>query len=1045
MQTVGTRLKTVIRLNHKMKSENKIASIPLLTPQNRLSDFILQKSSILDYRRWSFIELFYKKEYDEDLEPPIHRNQYINNELYLNFHIDNKSNREIYSPNNIQAIKKINHINNQVITPLSNHILYDNSQRNKLSKIRTLNLKKNTSMSLFYHEDIKQSIKEFENSNKGRVSDSTILINQIKRIQSSIIEEIISQKNSTKVNSSLETNQLIVEINQLSENFISQLQREIPNEITINSKNVNDKNQLINEEQLFNSYEAYLVKVQRVYNTFVKNNVREKALLRQNTITSFNRENIRNRINNTISNKNRLNLFSMEENLISYDIDKNAPLSLFYPETLKDSALELEKSKKDISQDALELLSEIKNIQSNIIEEVIKENKNTKFNTSKSLEINKFIVGVNQLSNSLIRQLEKQTTDYNTVVNSREKINIASNKEINGNQPFIQNEELINSYEAYLLKVQRLYNIFVQNNEAVKSSLKQNIITWFSSKNISNRVSNKNAPISLFYSETLKDSVLELEKGKKDVSKDALELVSEIKNVQSNIIEEVIKGNKNTKFNTSKSLEINKFIVGVNQLSNSLITQLEKQTTDHNTVVNSREKINIESNKEINDNQPFIKNEELINNYEAHLLKVQRLYNTFVQNNGAAEATLKKNTITWFNTENIRNKISNRHELSLFRSEENTSSYDIDKNAPISLFYSETLKDSALEFEKSRKDIPKDFSEFISKIKSIQSNITKQIIRENKDTKVNSSSKSLEINKFIVGVNQLSDSLIRQLEKEITPNSDQVIKNEALINSYEEYLTKIHRLYNTFIQNDKSVKTLLNKNIMSLFSNRDKTFKISNTNRSNALNSEENIINKMLLTKKVYQAIQIYEQNLTVAERENTRLEKNMILKEKIGINHKDFFESFRNRPINLTQGQINKLDVKEGKMVVVLPKLNFEKHSESEMMILVPPGYSNQPAYPNASNQLFNGNMNNQANYNAPINKVSTDYVTDFKVNKASKTQNEVKSINEQMKTNVQKLKQTVNYDIGQLERGQMTKLVDTVYKQIEERLIRERRRSGL
>ena len=223
---------------------------------------------------------------------------------------------------------------------------------------------------------------------------------------------------------------------------------------------------------------------------------------------------------------------------------------------------------------------------------------------------------------------------------------------------------------------------------------------------------------------------------------------------------------------------------------------------------------------------------------------------------------------------------------------------------------------------------------------------------------------------------------------------------------------------------------------MSLFSNRDKTFKISNTNRSNALNSEENIINKMLLTKKVYQAIQIYEQNLTVAERENTRLEKNMILKEKIGINH---------RPINLTQGQINKLDVKEGKMVVVLPKLNFEKHSESEMMILVPPGYSNQPAYPNASNQLFNGNMNNQANYNAPINKVSTDYVTDFKVNKASKTQNEVKSINEQMKTNVQKLKQTVNYDIGQLERGQMTKLVDTVYKQIEERLIRERRRSGL
>ena len=585
MQTVGTRLKTVTRLNPKMKSENKIASIPLLTPQNGLSDFILQKSSILDYRRWSFIELFYKKEYEEDLEPPIHRNQYINNELYLNFYIDNKSNREVYSPNNIQAIKKINHINNQVIAPLSKHILYDNSQRNKLSQIRTLNLKKNTSMSLLYHEDIKQSIKEFENSNKGRTNDPTILIDQIKRIQSSIIEEIISQKNSTKVNSSLETNQLIVEINQLSENFISQLQREIPNEIIINSKNVNDKNQLINEEQLFNSYEAYLVKVQRVYSTFVKNNVGAKALLGQNTITSFNRGNIRNSINNTISNKNRLNLFSMEENLTSYDIYKNASINLFYPEALKDSVLEFEKSKKDVSQDALELISEIKNIQSNIIEEVIKENKNTKFNTSKSLEINKFIVGVNQLTNSLIRQLEKQTTDHNTVVNSREKIN----------QPFIQNKELINSYEEYLLKVQRLYRIFVQNNRAVKSSLKQNTITWFNSENISNRMSNKNglnlfkiqenltsydidknAPISLFYPETLKDSALELEKGKKDVSKDALELINQIKNTQSNMIEEVIKENKDTKFNTSKSLEINKFIVGLNQLSNSLIRQLEK-------------------------------------------------------------------------------------------------------------------------------------------------------------------------------------------------------------------------------------------------------------------------------------------------------------------------------------------------------------------------------------------------------------------------------------------------------------------------------------
>ena len=29
-----------------------------------------------------------KKEYEEELEPPIYRNQYINNELYLNFHID---------------------------------------------------------------------------------------------------------------------------------------------------------------------------------------------------------------------------------------------------------------------------------------------------------------------------------------------------------------------------------------------------------------------------------------------------------------------------------------------------------------------------------------------------------------------------------------------------------------------------------------------------------------------------------------------------------------------------------------------------------------------------------------------------------------------------------------------------------------------------------------------------------------------------------------------------------------------------------------------
>ncbi len=1101
MQTVVARLKTVTRLNPKMKSENKIASIPLLTPQNRLSDFILQKSSILDDRRWSFIELFYKKEYDEDLEPPIYRNQYINNELYLNFHIDNKSNREVYSPNNIQAIKKINHINNQVITPLSKHILYGNSQSNKLSKIRTLNLKQNTSMSLFYHEDIKQSIEEFENNNKGRKSDPTILINQIKRIQSSIIEEIISQKNSTKVNSSLETNQLIVEINQLSENFISQLQREISNKIIINSKNINDKNQLISKEQLFNSYEAYLVKVQRVYNTFVKNNAESKAVLRQNTITSFSKENIRNRISNTISNKNAL--------------------SLFYPEALKDSVLELEKSKKDVLQDTLELISEIKNIQSNIIEEVIKENKNTKFNTSKSLEINKFIVAVNQLSNSLISQLEKQTTDHHTVVNSKEKINIASNKEINGNQPFIQNEELINNYEAYLVKVQRLYSIFVKNNVGSKALLKQNTITSFNRKNVRNSINNT---MSLFYPEALKDSVLELEKSKKDVSKDALELINQIKNIQSDMIEEVIKENKDTKFNTSKSLEINKFIVGVKQLSNSLIRQLEKQTTDHN-----RERINIQSNKEISNkqinnkeinnkginnnqidhretinyetidseklienNQRFIKNEELINNYEAYLLKVQRLYNTFVQNNGVAEEALKQNAMIWFNT---RNKISNRHELSVFGSEENISSYDIYKNAPISLFYYEELNDSVLEFEKSKKDISKDALELISEIKNIQGNVIEEIIKANKNVKVDRS-KSLEINKFIVEVNQLSNQFIRQLEKQVADNNTErtntasnkkvddnqpFTKNEELVNNYEEYLLKIYRVYSTFIASDKSIKMLSSRNIMSLFNNQRNKLKISHINSSNVLNSGENIsgyaiyngrpislfyhedikesdavgrnsegvhssmLNKMLLTKKVYQAIQIYEQNLTVAERENTRLEKNKILKEKIGVNHQSFFEGVRNTPINLTQGQINKLDVKEGKMVVVLPKLNFEKHSESEMMILVPPGYSNQPAYPNASNQLFNGNMNNQANYNAPINKASTDYVTDFKANKASKAQNEVKSINEQMKTNMQKLKQTVNYDIGQLERGQMTKLVDTVYKQIEERLIRERRRSGL
>ena len=360
-----------------------------------------------------------------------------------------------------------------------------------------------------------------------------------------------------------------------------------------------------------------------------------------------------------------------------------------------------------------------------------------------------------------------------------------------------------------------------------------------------------------------------------------------------------------------------------------------------------------------------MKSEELINNYEDYLVKVQMLYEAFIQNNESIKIPSKQNIMALLGKENRRLEVSDSFNSDRY--------YDVYNSTPISLFYRENIKENDESLEKGEK--------------SRQSNMS---------------------------MLQLSERIVKQLQQQIIIN--QGINNTS-IDNYEI----------------KNIEVLNNKQLLI-------NYKIKS-----AQDIHSSMLKNMLLTKKVHKAIQIYEQNLNVGERESQRLEKNSIVNKKIGISDKILFENLKNKPISLTQNQINQLEVKEGKMVLVIPKLNFEKRSETEMMILVPPAYSNQPTYSQNSNRLLDGGGKNQTNYNASMNKVPTDYVVDFKANKASKTQNEAKSINEQMKTNVQKLKQTVNYDIGQLERGQMTKLVDTVYKQIEERLIRERRRSGL